>query len=126
MDTASAIAMPPPTMGLLGESRHRARYAVHSRLLLICDSRLLCTRRSAMPKAKRKQLNIGITPDQYEAVRIAAEEEGQTITVYCRQAIMEKAAPEPELPDVATLPAWLLHCLLFLTRGKTRPAMRIE
>ena len=29
-----------------------------------------------MPKAKRKQLNIGITPDQYEAVRIAAEEEG--------------------------------------------------
>ena len=26
-----------------------------------------------MPKAKRKQLNIGITPDQYEAVRIAAE-----------------------------------------------------
>ena len=55
-----------------------------------------------MPKAKRKQLNIGITPDQYEAVRIAAEEEGQTITLYCRQAIMEKAAPEPELPDVAT------------------------
>ena len=46
-----------------------------------------------MPKAKRKQLNIGITPDQYEAVRIAAEEEGQTITVYCRQAIMEKACP---------------------------------
>ena len=34
-------------------------------------------------------------------MRIAAEEEGQTITVYCRQAIMEKAAPEPELPDVA-------------------------
>ena len=28
-----------------------------------------------MPKAKRKQLNIGITPDQYEAVRIAAEED---------------------------------------------------
>ena len=79
-----------------------------------------------MPKAKRKQLNIGITPDQYDAVRIAAEEEGQTITVYCRQPIMEKAAPEPELPDVATLPAWLLYCLLFLTRGKTRPAMRIE
>ena len=26
-----------------------------------------------MPKAKRKQLNIGINPDQYEAVRIAAE-----------------------------------------------------
>ena len=80
-----------------------------------------------MPKAKRKQLNIGITPDQYEAVRIAAEEEGQTITVYCRQAIMEKAAPEPEIPDVTGLPMlWLIHFLLFISRGKTRPAMRIE
>ena len=64
----------------------------------------------------RKQLNIGITPAQYEAVRIAAEEEGATITAYCRDAIMEKAAPEPEVPDVAALPAWLLHVLLFLTR----------
>ena len=79
-----------------------------------------------MPKAKRKQLNIGITPDQYEAVRIAAEEEGQTITVYCREAILAGAMPEPELPDVATLPAWVIHFLLFLTRGKTRPAMPIE
>ena len=73
-----------------------------------------------MPKAKRKQLNIGITPDQYEAVRIAAEEEGVTITVYCRQAVMEKAAPEP--PDVTGLPTWLIHFLLFISRGKTRPA----
>ena len=74
----------------------------------------------------RKQLNIGLTPAQYEAVRIAAEEEGATITAYCRDAIMEKAAPEPEVPDVAALPAWLLHVLLFLTRGKTRPAMPSE
>ena len=71
----------------------------------------------------RKQLNIGLSLSQYEAVRVAAEEEGATITAYCRDAIMEKAAPEPELPDVAALPAWLLHVLLFLTRGKTRPAM---
>ena len=63
-----------------------------------------------------------ITPDQYEAVRIAAEEEEQTITVYCRQAIMEKAAPEPEIPDVTRLPTWLIHFLLFISRGKTRPA----
>ena len=71
----------------------------------------------------RKQLNIGLSLSQYEAVRVAAEEEGVTVTVYCRDAVMEKAAPEPEVPDVATLPAWLLHVLLFLTRGKTRPAM---
>ena len=58
--------------------------------------------------------------------RIAAEEEGQTITVYCREAILARAMPEPELPDVATLPAWVIHFLIFLTRGKTRPAMPIE
>ena len=74
----------------------------------------------------RKQLNIGLSLSQYEAVRVAAEEEGVTVTVYCRDAVMEKAAPEPEIPDVATLPAWLLHVLLFLTRGKTRPAMPSE
>ena len=56
----------------------------------------------------RKQLNIGLTLTQYEAVRVAAEEEGVTITAYCRQAVMEKAAPVPEVPDVATLPPWLL------------------
>ena len=72
----------------------------------------------------RKQLNIGLTPVQYEVVRVAAEEEGVTVTVYCRDAVMEKAAPVPVVSDVAGLPAWLLHALL--TRGKTRPAMPSE
>ena len=74
----------------------------------------------------RKQLNIGITLAQYEQVRIAAEEEGVTITAYCRDAIMDKAAPEPEIPDVTGLPMWLIHFLLFLSRGKTRAAMPSE
>ena len=73
-------------------------------------------------KAKRKQLNIGVSPNQLVAIRIAAEEEEQTVTAFCRQAIMEKAAPEPEIPDVTGLPTWLIHLLLFLSRGKTRPA----
>ena len=73
-------------------------------------------------QAKRKQLNIGITPDQYEAVRIAAEEEGRRLRSTAVQAIMEKAAPEPEIPDVTGLPTWLIHFLLFISRGKTRPA----
>ena len=51
----------------------------------------------------RKQLNIGLTLAQYEAVSIAAENEGQKVTVYCRDAVLEKAMPEPELPDLATL-----------------------
>ena len=57
---------------------------------------------------------------------MAAEEEGATITAYCRDAIMEKAAPAPVIPDVAGLPVWLLHALLFFARGKTRPVMPSE
>ena len=67
----------------------------------------------------RKQLNVTLTPEQYAAVQEAAAEE--EVATYCREAILARAMPEPELPDVATLPAWLLHFLLFLTRGKTKP-----
>ena len=69
----------------------------------------------------RKQLNVTLTPEQYAAVQEAAAEEGVKVTTYCREAILARAMPEPELPDVAALPAWLLHLMLFLSRGKTRP-----
>ena len=72
----------------------------------------------AMP---RKQLNVTLTPEQYEAVQAAAAEEGVKVAVYCRNAILAQAMPEPDLPDGATLPAWLLHFLLFVTRGKKQP-----
>ncbi len=74
--------------------------------------------RPAMP---RKQLNVTLSPEQYEAVQAAAAEEGVKVAAYCREAILARAMPEPELPDVATLPAWLLHFLIFVARGKARP-----
>ena len=67
----------------------------------------------------RKQLNVTLTPEQYAAVQEAAAEEGVKVATYCRNAILAQAMPE--LPDVATLPAWLLHFLIFVTRGKTKP-----
>ena len=42
------------------------------------------------------------------------------VATYCRDAILARAMPEPEVSDVATLPAWLLHFLLFVTRGARR------
>ena len=69
----------------------------------------------------RKQLNVTLTPEQYAAVQEAAAEDGVKVATYCREAILARAMPEPELPGVAALPAWLLHLLLFLSRGKTRP-----
>ena len=68
----------------------------------------------------RKQLNVTLTLEQYAAVREAAAEEGVKMATYCRNAILAQAMPEPELPDGAALPAWLLHFLLFVTRGKAK------
>ena len=69
----------------------------------------------------RKQLNVTLTPEQYAAVQEAAAQEGVKVATYCREAILSRPMPEPELPNVAALPAWLLHFLLFVTRGKTKP-----
>jgi hypothetical protein len=43
------------------------------------------------------------------------------VATHCREAILARAMPEPEFPDVAALPVWLLHFLIFVTRGRTRP-----
>ena len=68
----------------------------------------------------RKQLNVTLTPEQYEAVQAAAALEGVKVAAYCRNAILAQAMPEPDPPDGATLPVWLLHFLLFVTRGKSK------
>ena len=44
--------------------------------------------------AKRKQLNIGLTPVQYVADSAAAEAEGETVTAYCRDTILARAMLE--------------------------------
>ena len=69
----------------------------------------------------RKQLNVTLSPEQYAAVQEAAAEEGVKVATYCREAILARVMPEPELPGEAMIPAWLLHFILFVTRGKTRP-----
>ena len=69
--------------------------------------------------AKRKQLNIGLDPVQYVAVRAAAE--GQTVTAYCRDVVLARAMPEPELPEGAALPLWLVHLPAVSHQGETPP-----
>ncbi len=93
-------------------------YTLYSGLRYSWDAELLYRESPAMP---RKQLNLTLTLEQYAAVQAAAAEDGVKVAVYCRDAILAQAMPEPELPDSATLPAWLLHFLLFVTRGKARP-----
>ena len=53
----------------------------------------------------RKQLNIGLTPAQYEAVRMAAEEEGQTITAYCRPGCSTSCYSSPGARRVPLMPS---------------------
>ena len=72
-----------------------------------------------MPAEKRKQLNIGISQEQYEMIKSAAEREGLTVTAFSRDAILEAAEPQAE-PGHETmaqgLPAWLAAFLIFLSR----------
>lgn len=78
-----------------------------------------------MPKSakpKRRQLNIGVTPEQYEMIQAAALAEEVTVTEFCRDAIMSRAEPEPEPVGVSAVPAWLVHLLLFFSRGRARSA----
>ena len=69
-----------------------------------------------MPAEKRKQLNIGISQDQYEMIKTAAEQEGLTVTAFSRDAILEAAEPQPETMAKG-LPAWLAAFLIFLSRS---------
>ena len=65
----------------------------------------------------RKQLNIGLSPDQFELVKTAADREELTITAFCRDAILDAAQPDPELDEMGHgLPAWLAAVLIFLSR----------
>ena len=70
----------------------------------------------------RKQVNVSFTPEQYLAVQEAAAEEGVRVATYCHDAIVARAMPEPEAADYSGVPAWLLHFLLFVTRGKAKAA----
>ena len=50
----------------------------------------------------------------------AAAEDGVKVATYCREAILARAMPEPDGQDESGVPAWLLHFLLFFTRGKIK------
>lgn len=71
-----------------------------------------------MPAGKRKQLNIGLSQEQYEMVKNAADREETTVTAFSRDAILEAAEPQAEPETLAQgLPAWLAAFLIFLSRS---------
>ena len=75
------------------------------------------------PKPKRKQLNIGLSLEQYELVMAAAQAEEITVTEFCRDAILEASAPVDPEQEGPPIPSWLVALFLFLHRGKTeKPA----
>ena len=71
-------------------------------------------------KAQRKQLNIGLTLEQYQLVLCAAQEAEITVTEFCREAILQASEPqETEAgPEGQIIPAWLVALLLFLRSGR--------
>ena len=68
--------------------------------------------------AKRKQLNIRLSPEDFEKVREPADAEKITITAYCRRSILDAMGP-PEMPGpqaFQSIPAWLIQVILFFAR----------
>ena len=47
----------------------------------------------------RKQVNIGLRPEDYDQVLAAAEVAGQDVTGFCREAILAASALQPVEPE---------------------------
>ena len=69
----------------------------------------------------RKQLNIGLTPEQHDLVKAAAEDAEMTVTAFCRQAIIDAATPpEPEDQIDTYSPGFLAWLMALLAAAKQR------
>jgi hypothetical protein len=78
----------------------------------------------------RRQLNVSLSPEQYEWLSEAAQEVGETPTGYARTIIIEAVMPPPEIDldevdnlddaDASAVRAWVLATLVLLHLTKRR------
>ena len=70
-----------------------------------------------MPAGKGKQLSIGLSPEQFQMVKAAADLEDKNVTAFYRDAILEAAEPQPELEALGHVQtSWQAAVLIFLSR----------
>ena len=75
----------------------------------------------------RKQLNVSLSPEQYEWLVEAAQEVGETPTGFARSLIVEAVSPPPETDiekGLLALPGWLIALLLLVKGGSHRVTAR--
>ena len=78
------------------------------------------TRKEQPPK--RRQVNIGFDPADYERIQVAAADLDITPTEYIRDCALEALDPEPA--DIANpnstpaMPGWLIALLVYLRGGR--------
>ena len=71
----------------------------------------------------RRQLNISLSPEQYEWLVEAAQEVVETPTGFARSLIVEAVTPPPETDlekGLLALPGWLIALLLLVKGGKPK------
>ena len=68
--------------------------------------------------APRKQLNIGLSEEQYNLVQAAAESETVKVTAFRRAAILDAALPVEPNVAATQFPNWLIAPLAFLCSGQ--------
>ena len=70
----------------------------------------------------RKQLNVTLSPEQYAAVQgSGCRGGGEGGDLLPGRPSWPGRCRSRNSPGEAMIPAWLLHFILFVTRGKTRP-----
>ena len=75
----------------------------------------------------RKQLNVSLSPEQYEWLVEAAEEVGETPSGFARSLIIDAVTPPLETDlekGVLALPGWLIALLLLVKGGKPKGTAR--
>ena len=69
-----------------------------------------------MPRP-RHQVNVSLSPEQYELIKAASEAEDLTMARFVRNAALDAAQPLEDPETGTSFPGWLLALLTLLRTG---------
>ena len=73
----------------------------------------------------RRQINVSLTPEDYERVEAAAWEDHVTVSAWCRDAVMDTLEgvddPGDAGAEASLFAAWWLATMALIRRGNANP-----
>ena len=71
---------------------------------------------------RHRQINVRLSDEENESLRVAAEVEGTTIAAFVRSAALEAAEPDLDDDKISEFPSWVIFLLSVLHPRKGRGA----